>query len=265
MRTITKESFESLLGETISDSDFSKIKKIFDCLPCFYPSVTDIVFSYRHLGMDHLDHLFSECVRIQKKLVESGEISEKYASLLSEEVCLGHGNNCNDKPDEEIHEDKSGICQSVDMDMTKEHLEQLFDCTLTDNEYFSIKECYSCYSSEHDLFEFEDAFVLFFNTFGMDGIRKLNCHSAGEKAVEVRLREETRAEHQKYLQVCIKNTRLSSYITAFLNALVKFFNKILSDPLFSSNYNNSDYTRAFFISFINYLNKEIERFESEVK
>lgn len=150
-------------------------------------------------------------------------------------------------------------------DMTKEQLEQLLNCTFTDNEFFSVKECYSCYSGEYDLFGSDDDFVLFFDTFGMDGIRKLNCHSAGEKAVEVRLREEARAEHQKYLQVCIKNTRLSSYITAFLNALAKFFNKILSDPLFSTNYSNSDYTRAFLIALIDYLNYEVERFESEVK
>lgn len=262
MRTITKESFESLLGETISDSDFSKIKKIFDCLPYFYPSVTDIVFIYRQLGMDHLVHHFSECVRIQKKLVESGEISEKHASLLSEEVCLWLRNNCNDKPDEETCEDESAVCQPVDMDALKEHFESITNCTVTDDEYYRIEKCINAFSG---LLSTDNDIALFYHTFGMDGIDRLNCHKAGEESSLDHCREVYRAEHDRYLDLLSKFNQLSSYITVFLKAMVKFFYEILNDPLFSSNYNNSDYTRAFFISFINYLNKEIERFESEVK
>ena len=233
-----KQDFEQIIGKEITTEQWKWVNVCYVSYSHLFPDDQSLVNFYNCNGFDVFRRLREDWL---------------------------HWKNRNDDLDEETQKDKRGIEQSGDMDMTKEHLEQLLSSTLTDNEYFSVKECYSCYSGEHDLFESEDDFALFFDTFGMDCIRKLNCHCAREKAVEVLLREKARAEHQKYLEVCIKNSQLSSYISAFLKALVKFFNKILSDPLFSSNYNNSDYTKAFFVALIDYLNYEVERFEREVK
>ena len=236
---MTKQDFEKLIGKEITTDHWKTVNFCYvACVHLFHNDEQSLVDYYNRNGLEGFYQLREGYIN-GKEISPATKIVNEWIKSL---------------------EDESGTCQSVDVDMTKEHLEHLFDCTLTDNEYFSIKECYSCYSSEHDLFESEDDFVLFFNTFGMDGIRKLNCHSAGEKAVEVRLCEEARAEHQKYLQVCIKNTQLSSYISAFLQALVKFFNEVLNDPLFSF-----DYSKSVFHALIDYLNKEIKRFESEVK
>lgn len=240
---MTKQDFEKLIGKEITLDHWKTVNFCYvSCVHLFHDDQS-LVDYYNRNGLEGF-------YQLREDYINGKEISPG-TKIVNEWV--------------ESLKDESETCQSVDVDMTKEHLEQLLNCTLTDNEYFSVKECYSCYSGEHDLFESDDDFALFFDTFGMDGIRKLNCHSAGEKAAELRLREKAHAEHNKYLQVCIKNSQLNSYISVFLQALVKFFNKILSDPLFSSNYNNSDYTKAFFVALIDYLNYEVERFESEVK
>ena len=233
---MTKQDFEKLIGKEITTDQWKWVNVCYVSYSHLFPDDHTLVDFYNCNGIEVFRRLHGDWLRWKNRI---------------------------DDLDEETHENKSGIEQRIVKDVadiTKEHLEQLLCCTLTDNEYFSVKECYSCYSGEHDLFESDDDFALFFNTFRMDGIRKLNCHSAGEKAVELHLREKAHAEHSKYLEVCIQNSQLGSYITAFLQALVKFFNEILNDPLFTF-----DYSKSVFHALIDYLNKEIKRFESEVK
>lgn len=262
MRIITKESFETLVGSTISDSDFSKIKKCFELLTIHWKDENALAWSFRTFGMEHFDHIFSECVRIEKKLIESGEISAKYASFSGEKVCLEHDGNCNDEPDGEINEDKSGTDQAVDMAALKEHFESITNCTVTDNEYYRIEKCINAFS---DLLASDNDIVLFYHTFGINGIDHLLCDFAGFKAVEDHLREKADKEHRKYFNLRYKYNRLNSHIVSFVQALSKFFKEILDDPVF-----NSDFTsyKLAIGSLVDYFDNEVlrhEGFESEVK
>lgn len=90
--------------------------------------------------------------------------------------------------------------------MTKEQLEQLLSCTLTDFECGRIKECISYFSGDYDLFQTKDDIVKFYRAFGIDGISRLLGHHVGQENVIDYFRTESHAEHDNYLDLFVKYT-----------------------------------------------------------
>ena len=274
MTNMTKEQLEQLLRCTLTDYECGRIK---ECISYFsgdyelFETKENIFNFYHTFGIDGINRLHCHHVTAEKTInrmfEKSNEDYKKYLDLLVKYTVLCNRlNESCDEPDEwthedESHEDESVTSQPVDMGVLKEHFESITNCTVTDNEYYRIEKCINAFS---DLLASDDDIALFYHTFGINGIDHLLCDLAGFEAAEEHnlnhCREVYHAEHGKYLEVCIKNSQLSSYISAFLQALVKLFNEILSDPLFSF-----DYSKSVFHALIDYLNKEIKRFESEVK
>lgn len=235
---MNKQDFEKLIGKEITVDHWKTVNFCYvACIHLFHDEQS-LVDYYNRNGLEGF-------YQLREDYINGKEISPG-TKVVNEWV--------------ESLKDESRTCQSVDMD-AKAHFESITSCTVTDNEYYRIEKCINAFS---DLLATVDDIALFYHTFGINGIYHLLCDLAGFKAAEEHnlnhCREVYRAEHDRYLDLSIKYNQLSSYISAFLQALVEFFNKVLSDPLFSF-----DYSKSVFHALINYLNKEIERFESEVK
>lgn len=275
MTNMTKEQLEQLLNCTLTDYECGRIK---ECVTFFsgdyelFQTEEDIVKFYRAFGIDGIHCLYCHHVA-NEEITESYRADahanfEKYVDAFAKYtvVCNRYGISVDeipyDAPVEETHEDKSGTCQPVDMAVLKEHFESITNCTVTDNEYCRIEKCIDAFDC---FFVSENNIVLFYHTFGINGIDLLLCDLAGFKAVEDYLREKVYEEHRKYFNLRYKYNQLNSHMVGFVQALSKYFKEILDNPVF-----NSDLTsyKLVISKLVDYFDNNVlrhESFESEVK
>lgn len=131
--------------------------------------------------------------------------------------------------------------------MTKERFEELANCTVTENQYNGIKQVSTYYDR---MFSDESSIVLFYHTFGMEGIDRMICHISGFEKVKESLREEVKSEHQRYLDCFVNYKKLYAYVLTVLGTL---------SDLFKKHKHKFD---AFSV-IVSYLDEEAKKIESE--
>lgn len=145
--------------------------------------------------------------------------------------------------------------------MMKEEFEQLAGCSVSSEAYSRIERCYVSFEK---LFPTKKDVALFYQTFGMDGIDRLFSEIAGFEKVTSSLKEYANSECNRNLRLSSNYCKLYSHVLGLLRGLVDILNSKLDDPLFCSIYSSPDNSKFFFLGLIDYLNKEIKQFESEV-
>lgn len=91
--------------------------------------------------------------------------------------------------------------------LDKEYFENLANCTVTEHEISSVNKVWINFEC---MFAEEGDIVLFFHTFGADGITRMCCEAAGQKRVVDTLRNELREEHDRFLGMSVKYENLIS-------------------------------------------------------
>lgn len=139
--------------------------------------------------------------------------------------------------------------------MTKQEFEQLANCTVTENQYRSIEQVYMHYDF---MFQDKQDIVLFYHTFGIDGINRMDCERAGFEKVLESKREDLRSEERKYLNALVKSNVLHTFSLSVLSSL----RDIVFTCTEKSEIDINDSVETLY-SVVSFLNENIKKLESE--
>ena len=139
--------------------------------------------------------------------------------------------------------------------MMKKEFEQLANCTVSPEDYKKIEEVYRYYPA---MFPDKDSIILFYHTFGMDGIDRMILEKLAFDELIDNKKDDCYCEERKYLDEHVKAESLRTYASAVLVSL--------RDMLIRHNENRQqmDIYEAYSLmaSCILFLNEKIKKLES---
>lgn len=139
--------------------------------------------------------------------------------------------------------------------MMKQEFEQLANCKVTEFEYRMIEEVYNHYEF---MFKDKHDIVLFYHTFGIDGVQRMSCERAGYEKVLESKRENLRSEERKYLNALVKSKVLHTFSLSVLSSL----RDIVFTCTEKSEIDINDSIETLH-SVVSFLNENIKKLESE--
>lgn len=139
--------------------------------------------------------------------------------------------------------------------MTKQEFEQLANCTVTENQYRSIEQVYMHYDF---MFQDKQDIVLFYHTFGIDGINRMDCERAGFEKVLESKREDLRSEEKKRMNAQVKCEVQRIFSLSVLSSL----RDIVYTCTEKSEIDINDLMETLY-SVFSFLNENIKKLESE--
>lgn len=138
--------------------------------------------------------------------------------------------------------------------MMKQEFEQLANCTVTEFEYRMIEDVYNHYDF---MFKDKQDIVLFYHTFGIDGINRMACERAGYEKVLEGKTEDLRSEERKRMNAQVKCEVLRIFSLSVLSSLRDIVFACTEKP--EIDINDSVETLNSVVSF---LNENIKKLES---
>lgn len=139
--------------------------------------------------------------------------------------------------------------------MMKAEFEQLANCTVTEFEYGMIEKIYNHYDF---MFKDKQDIVLFYHTFGINGIQRMSCELSGYEKVLVSKTEDLRSEERKRLNAQVRCEVLRIFSLSVLSSL--------RDMVFTctekSEVDINDAMETLY-SVVSFLNENIKKLESE--